>query len=148
VELWWTRQERTLPVCLPSFVCMIFTSRRHIGKRCPRFFLPSPLDSFACNRVRNMATYDTFLDGFLWSLLSYLAHSVTIGALWVVRRSSKKAAATARRNAHASPSPSDENEKPSRSQPKTHNRRSARGEHHTCAQLIVYQNKIQASTNG
>jgi hypothetical protein len=82
VELWWTRQERTLPVCLPSFVCMIFTSRRHIGKRCPRFFLPSPFDSFACDRVQNIATYDIFLDGSLRSILSSLAHSVTIEALW------------------------------------------------------------------
>jgi hypothetical protein len=70
-----------LPVRLPSFVCMIFISRRHIGKHCARF------SSFSLRLVRsrlstNIATYDTFLDGFLWSILSSLAHSVTVEARW------------------------------------------------------------------
>jgi hypothetical protein len=129
----------------PSFVWMIFISRRHIGKRCARFFFLLPPSRSLAHWVRNIATYDTFLDGFLESILSSLAHSVTIEALWwyvaVPKRLQRWLGAMYI-------SPSDENEKLSRNQPKTHNRRSARGEHHACSQLIVYQKKIQASTNG
>lgn len=105
-----------------------------------RFFFIS-LDSLA-NLVRTIATNGsngTFMDGLLWSILSSLGHSV------VARRNSRKAEAVARSNAYASPF--DRSEKPSRSQPRTRNRRSARGELHTCAQLIVYQKKTQVSTN-
>lgn len=71
-----------LPVRLPSFVCMIFISRRQIGKRCPAFFSSFSLRLVHLRLSANIATYDTFLDGFLWSILSPLAHSVTIEALW------------------------------------------------------------------
>jgi hypothetical protein len=115
---------------------MIFTSRRHIGRDCASFF---------CFLVRIIATYDIFTDGLFCSILSSLAQSVTKEAV-VVRRSSKKLQlllGAMHMHLHLT-----RNEKPSRSQPKTHNRRSARGEHYTFVQLIVCQKKIRVSTDG
>jgi hypothetical protein len=38
--------------------------------------------SSLAHSVRIIATYDIFMDGLLWSILSSLAHSVTKEALW------------------------------------------------------------------
>jgi hypothetical protein len=107
-------------------------------------FFPSSFDSFACDWVRNTATY-----GLLWSILSSLAHSVTIEALWwyvAVPKRLQLWLGAMHTHFHLT--------RPRTRSTAEASRRRITGDvrvestTYACAQLMVYQDKIQASTNG